>query len=148
VTKAEAAAPSGIDLESTRIALVAGRLNRRMLQGGQGLSHGLLSALASVVKTGPLRLGALARREGISPAVVTRIVAALEKRGLVSREIDPEDRRGFLVEATAEGVDLLLRARSARAEVIAELLPRLSPADRAQIVDSLGAWERLAELER
>ena len=48
----------GVEL-AARLTLVLGRLNRRMVAGGQGLSHGVLSALSSIVHSGPLRLGDL-----------------------------------------------------------------------------------------
>lgn len=38
-----------------------------------------------------------------SPSTVTGIVDTLEKKGLVTRELNPEDRRSFLVQLTAQG---------------------------------------------
>jgi hypothetical protein len=46
-----------------RLSLVAGRLNRRLAAAPGGLSHGLLMALATVAKHGPLRLAELARQQ-------------------------------------------------------------------------------------
>jgi DNA-binding MarR family transcriptional regulator len=130
---------------ASRLALVVGRLNRRMLRGGQGLSHGVLSALASIVKFGPLRLGDLAARELVAAATVTRMISDLENRGLVQREVDPSDRRAFMVEATPEGYELILRARSARADVIAELLDGAGERDVALILGALESLEGLID---
>ncbi len=38
-----------------------------------------------------------------SPSTVTGIVDTLEKKGFVARELNPEDRRSFLVQLTEEG---------------------------------------------
>ncbi|HJU65574.1 MAG TPA: MarR family transcriptional regulator, partial [Gemmatimonadaceae bacterium] len=58
-----------------------------------GLSAPRLSALSVVVFGGPLTLGALAAAEQVRPPTMTRLVTALEKRGLVTREPDPDDGR-------------------------------------------------------
>jgi DNA-binding MarR family transcriptional regulator len=136
---------SAPDTVAARLALVVGRLNRRLALAPGGLSHGLLTALASVAKHGPLRLAELAALEGVSAPGATRIVAELEARGLVARKVDPDDGRAFLIEATAAGTDAILRARAARAKVVAELLSGLSPTELAEIEAALPALERVIE---
>jgi DNA-binding MarR family transcriptional regulator len=128
---------------AARLALVVGRLNRRMLRPTAGLSLGTLSALSSVVKFGPLRLSELAQREGIAAATITRIVAHLESRGLVAREVDPTDGRAFAIEATAEGIAYILRARSDRADVIAKLLETVDEANLDALERALPVLESL-----
>ncbi len=128
---------------AARLALLVGRLNRRMLRATAGLTHGTLSALSSIVKFGPLRLNELAQREGIAAATITRIVADLESRGLVAREVDPTDRRAFAIEATAEGVAYIVRARSDRADVIAKLLDKLDDAGLDTLEEALPLLEAL-----
>jgi DNA-binding MarR family transcriptional regulator len=128
-----------------RLALFVGRLNRRLALAPGGLSHGLLTALAVVAKRGPLRLAELAQLEGVSAPGATRIVAELEMRGLVGRRIDPDDGRAFRIQVTAAGADAILRARAARAKVVAELLGELTPAELATIEAALPALERVIE---
>jgi DNA-binding MarR family transcriptional regulator len=125
-----------------RLALVVGRLNRRLALAPGGLSHGLLTALASVAKQGPLRLAELAQLEGISPPGATRVVAELESRGLVARSVDPDDGRAFRIQVTPAGNDAILVARAARAQVVAELLECLDPEQLATIETALPALER------
>jgi DNA-binding MarR family transcriptional regulator len=126
-----------------RLAIVIGRLNRRMQGAGGGLSHGLLSSLATVSKRGPIRLADLATAELVSAPSTTRMVADLESRGLVTRTVDPEDGRASLIAATAIGNELLEQARSSRARLIAELIDRLDASDHASIVAALPALEKL-----
>lgn len=130
-----------------RLALAIGRLNRRMITGGTGLSHGLLSALSSVVKLGPLRLGDLAAQERVAAATVTRIVAALEGKGLATRASDPTDGRSYLIDATPAGTELIVRARSIRAELIAQLMESLDETQAAALKDAIPVLEALVVLE-
>jgi DNA-binding MarR family transcriptional regulator len=128
-----------------RLALSIGRLSRRLRAAGGGLSHGLLSALATIAKQGPIRLADLAQRESVSAPSATRLVTELEVRGLVTRTVDPADGRAFLIEATEAGVKTILQARSARAELVAELLAQLNRADAAALAAALPALEAMAE---
>lgn len=133
---------------AARLALVLGRLNRRMLRAADGLSQGTRSALASVVQFGPLRLNELAGREGIAAATITRVIADLENLGYVSRAVDQSDRRAYVVEATVKGITFIADERSARADVIVELLRTLDEADLDRIDATLPALEGMAAHER
>ncbi|GMA97003.1 hypothetical protein GCM10025881_38270 [Pseudolysinimonas kribbensis] len=117
-----------------------------MLAAGEGLGQGHLNALATVFRVGPIRPGDLAQREFVSAPTMTRTLRDLEDRGLVTRTGNPDDRRSILVSVTAEGEHEVLRARSARADILAGLIARLDPADRAALQTALPALEHLATL--
>ena len=134
------------DSVPARLSLVAGRLNRRLAAADGGLSHGLLMALATVAKQGPLRLAELARLNQVSAPSMTRTVSELQNRGLVVRAVDPHDGRAIQVAATPAGLAAILVARAARAEVIAELLDEMTPAELAKVEAALPALERVLEL--
>jgi DNA-binding MarR family transcriptional regulator len=136
---------SSYDPESVqaRIAFVVGRLNRRLASATGGLSHGQLSALATVAKVGPIRIAELGLVEDVGAPGITRIVAELEARGLVARETDPADGRAVLVRVTDAGLDAVLRARAARAEVIEGLIAGLDPTSLAAIEAALPALEQV-----
>jgi DNA-binding MarR family transcriptional regulator len=129
-----------------RLALLVARLNRRLIPASGGLSHGLLMSLASVAKRGPLRLAELAALEEMSAPGATRVVAELENRGLVTRGVDPADGRAVLITATTTGMDAILRARAARAEVMAQLLEGLSSSELKRVEAALPALERAIEI--
>ncbi len=140
------AAPTETDLAS-RLALTIGRINRRMRStSGEDLSHGLLSALSSLVRAGQLRLNELAACEHLVAPAATRIVAELERRKLAWREVDPQDRRSFLIRPTTAGVELLLNARSQRAGIMATLLAELDEGERVLLRDCLKTLEKLATI--
>lgn len=103
-------------------------------------------SVATVAKRGPLRLAELAQLEQVSAPSMTRTVSELEARGLVERSVDPDDGRAFQVEVTPAGLEAILRARAARAQVIAEMLSGLDAADVASIEAALPALERATDL--
>jgi DNA-binding MarR family transcriptional regulator len=128
------------------LSFAIGRANRRMLAAGEGLGQGHLNALATVIRVGPVRPADHAQREIVSAPTMTRTLRELEDRGLVTRTGNPHDRRSILVSVTAEGEHEVLRARSARADILAGLIARLDPADRAALQTALPALEHLATL--
>jgi len=78
---------------------------------------------------------------------MTRTLRDLEKLGLVSRQPDARDGRSILVSVTPEGEHEVLRARSTRAELLAELLTQLEREQVAALRDALPALERLATID-
>ena len=124
-----------------RLHSAAIHLLRRLRREDQasGLTAPRLSALSVVVYAGPLTLGALAAAEQVRPPTMTRIVAALEAAGLVTREPGPADRREVFIRATAAGVELLSEGRARRVQTLAHHLELLAAAD-------LEALDRAAEL--
>ncbi len=140
-------APSTIAELSRGLSFAIGRANRRMLAAGKGLGQGHLNALATIFRNGPIRPGDLAQREFVSAPTMTRTLRDLEKLGLVTREPDASDGRSILVSVTEQGEHEVLRARSTRAELLADLLERLQPDQVARLRDALPALEQLAEVD-
>src|SRR5437764_15424022 len=82
------------EIDVTRLRVAIARLSRRLRRHElAGLTPTQLSALATVERAGPLRLGDLAAAEGIAPSTLTRLVTALEERGYVDRCPVPGDAR-------------------------------------------------------
>jgi DNA-binding MarR family transcriptional regulator len=123
-------------LHSASIHLLR-RLRRQ--DDASGLSAPHLSALSVLVFRGPCTLGELAEAEQVKPPSITRIIANLEKDGLVERAADASDRRVVRVAATGRGREVLLEGRRRRLE---DLTARLRPLDAA----SLATLQRAAEL--
>ena len=97
-----------------------------------------------LVRKGPLRPSDLARFEVVAAPTMTRAIADLESRGLVSRTQDPDDGRSFLIEATAEGAEAVLRARRERAKRVRALLATLDADQLDSITAALDALEATA----
>lgn len=130
---------------AARLRLVVTRLARRMRQETDtGLSPTLLATLATIEAAGPLTLGDLAARERVAPPTITRAVAGLESEGLVTRRVDPDDRRVARVEVTPAGRRLLERARTRKNAWLARRLRELPPEDRERLAEVVTSLERLA----
>jgi DNA-binding MarR family transcriptional regulator len=95
-------------------------------------------ALATAVAESPLRLGALAERMETTVATASRTVDGLEAAGLLRREPDPTDRRGVLVVATSDAVDLLAEKRRRLVQALAHGLGGMPEQDQARLVSLLG----------
>lgn len=84
------------------------------------------------------RVGALARRLGVSAASASDTIAALEARALVRRERDPDDGRAVRMRPSRRGLAWLRRSR-ARGGLGERLLAALAP-------DELAAFSRSLQL--
>lgn len=71
--------------------------------GKLGLSATDSLAMSYLSETGPIPAGRLAELAEVTTGAVTGIVDRLENAGLVTRQIDPEDRRRVLVVPAASG---------------------------------------------
>jgi DNA-binding MarR family transcriptional regulator len=91
-----------------------------------GLSPARLSALSVVVFGGPVTLGRLASAEQVTAPTMTRLVAALEADGLISRRDDTEDRRVVWLSATAKGKRILKEGKRRRVHALASVLNALN----------------------
>ncbi len=138
--------PHLVDTElATRLRLAVGRLNRRIRLATNDIPPLQFSALATLDKHGPLRSGELAQREAVTAPTMTRVLAALAERGLVTRESDPTDARSVRVSLSPAGIDALTRIRSERTALLGARLARLSDEQRAALVAGLPALEALVE---
>lgn len=127
-------------LHSAAIHLLR-RVRKQDLATGEGPAR--LSALSVLVFGGPMTPGQLAAAEQVKPPTMTRIVAGLERSGLVKRIPDSADGRRVRIEATSEGTRLLQRGRKLRIEYLAKQLDGLTGRDLATIYRAV---EILAEV--
>jgi DNA-binding MarR family transcriptional regulator len=90
--------------------------------------------------------GKLAKRLGLSTGAMTNRLDNMERRTLIRRLDDPEDRRGVIVELTDEGKLLWDRAVAAQAEKESVVATALDEAERRQLNELLrrlmNAFER------
>ncbi|MBF4608917.1 MarR family winged helix-turn-helix transcriptional regulator [Curtobacterium sp. VKM Ac-1393] len=133
---------------AARLAAAVGRINRRARTDSASLGYGIVSALATIQREGPLRPGDLSRIEVVTKPTMTRILTELEQRGFIAREADPRDGRAFMVSATDEGIEAVERARSDRTGIVAELIAELDESDVRAIAGALSALERVAQGDR
>jgi DNA-binding MarR family transcriptional regulator len=120
--------------------LIEGELERT-LQAESKLSvveYSLLDAL-SRQDGWHMRMQQLARATALSASATTRLVSRLEARGLLTRILCADDRRGIYTELTSSGLSVLKEAKPIhdatleRTLIEAQKIPELS-----QLVDALG----------
>ncbi len=83
---------------------------------------------------GPLTMGTLAGRVGVSLPACTRVVDRMKEDGLLLRERDPADRRVVVVRLAAAGRRLFERMDTRLQEKLAHLLTLLEGEERAEFV--------------
>jgi len=145
---ATVAAPdeAGPPIDVTRLRVAIARVSRSLRRHElAGITPTQLSALSTVDKTGPLRLGDLAAAEKIAPSTLTRLVTVLEDRGYVRRGPVPGDARAAALSVTAEGHAILERIRQESTILLADSLRTLSPDQLAALTAALPALEQLAD---
>lgn len=133
---------------AARLHALAIHLLRRVRRDdpAMGLSAARASALSVLVFGGARSIGELAAAEQVTPPTMTRLIAALEAEGYVTRRADAADRRAVRVAATAKGRRALETGRQRRVDHTAALLSRLAASERAAVADAVAALERaLAE---
>ena len=139
--------------ERTLASGVAAGLERliglfRSLSPPDGLSLTSAATLATLERSGPRRLTALAAQEGVSQPAMTQLIARLQDSGLVGRDADPDDGRVVQVRLSEAGREMLGRRRAVRAERLAVILARISPEDRAALAAALPAIDALTSAQR
>ena len=133
-------------VDVTRLRVAIARLSRRLRKHDlAGLTPTQLAALATVERTGPLRLGDLAAAERIAPSTLTRLVSALEDHGYVQRHAVPADARAWTLAVTQRGHEVLDQIRQENTLLLADSLLTLSPEQLAALAAALPALERLAD---
>jgi DNA-binding MarR family transcriptional regulator len=145
--KADTRASAEPDLElAARLRLVVARTARRLRQeAGSSLGPAQASALATIERYGPLAPSELAQRERIKRPTATKLIASLERAGLLDRVADPEDGRSSILSASAEGRALLRRLRARKTAYLAQQLRDLDPGDLAALERAAGVLERMLE---
>jgi DNA-binding MarR family transcriptional regulator len=105
-----------------------------MLSGYQ-LSAGARQALAVLEGAGePLRPTEIARRLIISTASVTSLLDTLERRGLVERRPDPNDRRGLLIAITPAAQHLVQQYVPQVVALQTAVMNDIDEPDRQQVI--------------
>jgi DNA-binding MarR family transcriptional regulator len=104
-----------------------------------------LSAMGTLRKHGPMSAGELANMERVQPPSMTKVLAHLEQRGLVRRDVHPTDRRQAILAITPEGEALLDSERRSRDAWLSRRLATLSPDERALLQRVLPVLDKLAE---
>jgi DNA-binding MarR family transcriptional regulator len=140
-----AATAQHLDLSSA-LRLDVMRLARRLRaeRADYSLTLTQLSALSTLERLGPLTPSALAENERVQPPSVTRVVAALEAKELVTRQPHPTDGRQCVIALTRAGKALVAENRRRRDAWLAKQLRALDEGEREALRAALPVLERLS----
>jgi DNA-binding MarR family transcriptional regulator len=109
----------------------------RPLGIGQAEAH----VLALLADEGAQPVSSLVAAFGHRPSTLTSVLARLERRGLIERRINPDDRRSFIIELSKAGVAVAARVEKIVASLemsVAAGLPPSSIEGFFETTDSIG----------
>jgi DNA-binding MarR family transcriptional regulator len=143
-TRSDAGLASALRISVSRLAR---RLRAERLAKGlePGLSDTQLAALAALERHAAMTPGELAEHEKVQPPSMTRVIAALEERGLVTRGPHATDRRQVVLTVTEPGRAVVQQSRQLREAWLARRLRELSPQERATLRAAAPILEKLSQ---
>ena len=145
-TRSDAGLASALRISVSRLAR---RLRvERATHGAPALSElsdTQLGALATLERHGAMTPGELAEHEKVQPPSMTRVIAVLEQRSLVTRAAHATDKRQVMLTVTDEGRELVHQSRRLREAWLARRLRELTPAERAKLRAAAPILEKLSQ---
>ena len=131
---------------TSKLRLAVVRLNRRLRAQRTTATVTLtqISALSCLHKCGPLTPGELAAKEGVQPPSMTRVIAALEDMGYLTRRPHPSDGRQAIVALTETGLVYIKGEITAREAWLDERLNELDDEERAILDRAAEIIDRMA----
>ena len=107
-------------------------------------------AMEALVNSGPRTLNELAAQLYLDKSTASRVVSTLERKGYITRQTHPQDRRAILIDVTTSGRKLCVTIQTELVEETRKLLDDFEPAVREAAPRLLDRLARAAErrLER
>jgi len=126
----------------------ATRLARRLRaeRPADGLSLTKLAVLSHLYRRGPSTPGEIAIAERQQPQSLTRVIADLQRAGLITRERDERDRRQYVLALSPAGLEALAVDASGRDRWLADALGDLNETERQVLRLAATLMERLSEI--
>ncbi|MGO8962078.1 MAG: MarR family transcriptional regulator [Streptosporangiaceae bacterium] len=143
-TRSDAGLATALRISVSRLAR---RLRAERLAKGlePGLSDTQLAALAALERHTAMSPGELADHEKVQPPSMTRVITALEERGLVTREAHATDRRQVVLTVTDHGRAVVQQSRRLREAWLAQRLRELTPQERQTLRQAAPILEKLSQ---
>jgi DNA-binding MarR family transcriptional regulator len=94
------------------------------------------NVLQTLTRRGPLMIKEIAQTiPGMSLSKLTRVLDSLETQGYITRTLNRQDRRSFLVAPTEQGTLVVGRFTHALEELAQRMLTALTPTERLVLVE-------------
>lgn len=139
------AAPASTLASALRLSVV--RLNRRLRsqRADNTVSLTQLAAMSTLDFHGPMSPGELAMHEKVQPPSMTRVIAGLEEKGMLTRRPHPTDGRQVIVELTEAGRELCRDEVRMREAWLSQKVDELDAEDREVIRRAVDVINRMVE---
>jgi DNA-binding MarR family transcriptional regulator len=126
---------SPIDSVETEMAVLARTLERHTRQSEihRDLDRASYLLARTLEREGPISINTLAAALGLDPTTVTRQVATMESRRLVTRSSEPGDRRVSVIGLSEKGRREMERVRRLRRARLGEVLTDWSEDEEAEL---------------
>jgi DNA-binding MarR family transcriptional regulator len=139
----ERATDAAAAVESTVESLLSVFESARLAQS-PAVPPAQLRVLTIISRNEHVNMSRLAEMLDVVPSSASRLCDRLEATGLLRRAPDPRDRREVRLLPTAAARRLLDELHERRQAALAEVLDRMPPARRTELVRSLAAFEAAA----
>jgi len=145
--------PAGIDETSGNAAVLVDAAGQALVlatsaaNDNSGVSAAQLRVLGVVDQAGSINLTQLAIALHTAPSSASRLCDRLEAADLLRRTADERDRREVWLVLTPAARHLLDGLGRQRQETIAAVLRRMSPDDRAALVQGLSSFARASGIQ-
>ena len=143
-TRTDAGLATGLRISVSRLARRL-RVERAGGLAESGLSDTQVATLAVLERRTAMTPGELAEYEKVQPPSMTRVISALEERGLIRRAPHPTDRRQVVLRVTQEGANLVNQFRRRRDAWLAMRLRELTPQERVALRAAAPILEKLSQ---
>jgi len=130
-------------LIAMRQILRATELSSRKLAGQSGLTPSQLIILQLIGRLEHVMPSQLAREASLTQATVTALIDKLERRNMVTRRKDDEDKRRVIVELTDLGQQTLSHAPDLLQDQFTARFDKLKPWEQSMLISAL---EKVASL--
>jgi DNA-binding MarR family transcriptional regulator len=144
---------AGVDEQAERFIAIFSDL-RKVLGAGfkhahqHGISTTQFMVLGLVEKScegEPYTISSIAAKLGLDPATVVRTIDSLEKRGLVERQRDKQDRRQVFIHFTESGHQRLIEAHQHFITRIRAVFQAMSAEGRASLLTGLNEFVQVGQ---
>lgn len=109
----------------------------RPMLAEHGVTEQQWRTLRVLYESGTIEATELAQRACVLPPSLTRIILALEERGLLTRSRHEKDGRRVLLDITAEGRALIAAVTPESAAIYKEMETRFGKAEIERLLDQL-----------
>jgi DNA-binding MarR family transcriptional regulator len=124
-------------LISLRKIIRAIDLHSKQIERESGLTGPQLLLMQLIDTSGEITAGVIAREVSLSQATVTSIIDRLERKGLLQRVRNTDDKRKVMVSLTAEGHTALEKAPTLMQESFIKRFDQLEEWEQSLILSSL-----------